>query len=100
MYDNKTTRWSEGLRFCLFQKNNELHSVIEQSPYEAIIGRKAKLGLASSCLPKSLVESLASEENLVCLLENEEEQISEEQEISEEEQIFEEQEISEEEQIS
>lgn len=34
MSDNKSNKWSEGLRFCQFQKNSSYHSGIKQSPFE------------------------------------------------------------------
>lgn len=64
MIDNDSTQWSEGLRFCQYQKNNSFHSGIKQSPFEALFGRKAKLGLASSALPASVIERLNSEEDV------------------------------------
>ncbi|XP_022909346.2 uncharacterized protein [Onthophagus taurus] len=42
---NKTTKWSEGLKFIQFMKNKVHHSGINQSPYEAMFGSKAKVGL-------------------------------------------------------
>lgn len=64
MIDNNSTQWSEGLRFCQYHKNNSLHSGIKQSPFEALFGRRAKLGLAGSALPTSVVEKLFSEEDV------------------------------------
>lgn len=42
---NKTTNWSEGLKFIQFMKNRAYHSGIERTPYEAMFGCKAKVGL-------------------------------------------------------
>lgn len=64
MNDNKSKKWSEGLRFVQFQKNNGFHSVIKQSPFEALFGKKAKLGLASSSLPDAIINKISCEEDL------------------------------------
>lgn len=39
---NKTTKWSEGVRFIQFMKNRAHHSGINRSPYEAMFGCKTK----------------------------------------------------------
>ena len=62
--DNKTTKWSEGLRFIQFMKNRALHDGIKQSPYEAMFGVPAKIGLETTCLPREIWERLKSEEDV------------------------------------
>ncbi|GFQ92887.1 KRAB-A domain-containing protein 2 [Trichonephila clavata] len=37
MQDNKSDRWSEGLRFIQFMKNRAHHSGIKSTPYEALL---------------------------------------------------------------
>lgn len=64
MSDNKSNKWSEGLRFCQFQKNSSYHSGIKQSPFEVLFGRKAQLGLTSSALPENILKTLNSENDL------------------------------------
>lgn len=64
MEDNKTTRWSRGLKFVQFMKNRSLHSGIKRSPCEAMFGVPARLGLASTTLPASMYEDVTSEEEL------------------------------------
>lgn len=64
MEDNNCTKWSEGLRFCQFQKNNSFHSGIKQSPFEAMFGRRATVGLASSSISEEITKTLSSEEDL------------------------------------
>lgn len=71
MHDNNRQDWSEGLRFCQYHKNNSLHSTINQSPFEALFGRRAKLGIASSSLPDCVINSLRTEEDLQNLQEEE-----------------------------
>ncbi|XP_050065514.1 KRAB-A domain-containing protein 2-like [Aphis gossypii] len=64
MSDNKSNKWSEGLRFCQFQKNSSYHSGIKQSPFEVLFGRKAQLGLTSIALPENILKTLNSENDL------------------------------------
>ena len=45
MSDNETTEWSIGLLFVQFMKNRSYHSGIKRSPYEAMFGQPAKVGL-------------------------------------------------------
>ncbi|XP_037772660.1 KRAB-A domain-containing protein 2-like [Penaeus monodon] len=44
MGDN-TTDWSTGIKFVQFQKNSSLHAGIRRSPYAAMFGCEAKVGL-------------------------------------------------------
>ena len=39
MEDNKTNRWSEGLKFCQLQKNCAYHTGIRQTPFEVMFGK-------------------------------------------------------------
>ncbi|KAK2580369.1 hypothetical protein KPH14_001001 [Odynerus spinipes] len=68
MADNKTQKWSEGLRFIQSKKNRALHSVIKTSPYEAMFGSAQKIGLADSFLSADIYTSLETEEELEQLL--------------------------------
>ena len=54
LQDNNTNKWSVGLKFVQFQKNRAFHSGIGRSPYEALFGCPAKVGLNSSSIPKEL----------------------------------------------
>lgn len=60
---NKTTHWSEGLRFIQFMKNKAFHSGINTSPYEAMFGCKPKIGL-KAFLPAVDISHITSEEDL------------------------------------
>lgn len=60
---NKTTHWSEGLRFIQFMKNKAFHSGINTSPYETMFGCKAKIGL-KTFLPAVDISHITSEEDL------------------------------------
>ena len=43
--DNNSTDWPIGLRFVQFQKNCSYHSGIKQTPYKALFGTDAQIGL-------------------------------------------------------
>ncbi|XP_029342294.1 KRAB-A domain-containing protein 2-like [Acyrthosiphon pisum] len=62
--DNRTKKWSEGLKFIQFMKNRSLHSGIKCSTYEAMFGTKAKIGLKSTLLPINIISDLRTEEDL------------------------------------
>ena len=66
--DNNSTKWSLGIKFVKFQKNNSFHSGIGCSPYECLYGSKPKVGLKTSNLPEDLLNKLISEEDLLALL--------------------------------
>jgi len=68
MADNKSTRWSEGLCFVQMQKNNSFHQGIQQSPFEALFGRKAQWGLTTPLLPASISAALRTEEDVEAAL--------------------------------
>lgn len=63
MADNNSKKWHEGLRFVQFQKNNSYHEGIKQSPFEAMFGRKAALGLCST-LPVAVANAIQSEDDV------------------------------------
>ena len=52
MSDNDTRDWTVGLKFVQFQKNSSHHIGIKRSPFAALVGADAKVGLTSSSLPK------------------------------------------------
>lgn len=62
--DNKTTKWSECLRFIQVMKNWELHDRIKQSPYEVMFGIPVKINLEITFLPREIWDRLESEENV------------------------------------
>lgn len=47
MKDNDAMKLSEGLRFVQFMKNRAKHSGINKSPYKAVFGVEARIGLAT-----------------------------------------------------
>lgn len=64
MEQEKCSNWSQGLRFIQLMKNRAYHSGIKCSPYEALFGCKAKIGLSTSNLPKEVIEVIENEEEL------------------------------------
>ena len=70
MYENNTNKWADGLYFVQFTKNAAYHEGIKQSPYEAMFGTKAKMGLFSSSLPRDKLHELESEEHLENIIKN------------------------------
>jgi transposase InsO family protein len=63
MADNNTTDWSVGLKFVQFQKNNSHHTGIKQTPFAALFGADAKIGLTSSSIPNEVLQRLQSEDS-------------------------------------
>lgn len=49
--DNNTDKWHEGLRFAQLMKNQSYHSGVKQTPYEALFGTPAKVGLLNTHPP-------------------------------------------------
>lgn len=64
MRSHRSRRWAEGLRFVQLARNQVFDVSLQQSPYEAMFGCKAKLGLYSSHLPRETVAVLQTEEEL------------------------------------
>ena len=73
--ENKTKDWVTGLNFVQHMKNTSLHKGIKMTPYKAIFGIDPKVGLSTSNLPKSIVHSLETEEDLIALCESPEDNI-------------------------
>ncbi|XP_031332774.1 KRAB-A domain-containing protein 2-like [Photinus pyralis] len=70
MADNKTTKWSEGLRYVQFMKNRAFHSGIKQSPYKAMFGMDPRVGLSTSSLPSEIFKDINDEEDLTKVINN------------------------------
>ena len=68
MGDNNTDDWPVGIKFIQFQKNSSLHSGIKRSPYAAMFGCEAKVGLTSSPLPHEVLDRIQNEEDLLSVL--------------------------------
>ncbi|KAK3880669.1 hypothetical protein Pcinc_014827 [Petrolisthes cinctipes] len=63
--DNDTSDWPMGLKFVQFQKNTSYHSGIKQSPYKALFGVEARVGLRSTALPEEVLKTMITEEDLL-----------------------------------
>jgi hypothetical protein len=57
MKDNKSKKWSVGLKFVQFQKNSSYHRIIGRSPYKALFGCELKVGLMTSNLPQEVLKN-------------------------------------------
>uniref|UniRef100_A0A4W3GZE2 KRAB-A domain-containing protein 2-like n=1 Tax=Callorhinchus milii TaxID=7868 RepID=A0A4W3GZE2_CALMI len=66
--DNNAQDWTVGIKFVQFQKNSAHHSGISCSPYAAMFGNEARVGLTSSSLPTELISTLESELHLMAVL--------------------------------
>ena len=65
MSDNDTWDWTDGLKFVQFQKNSSHHTGIKRSPFPALFGADAKVGLTSSSLPHDVIARLQTEDDLL-----------------------------------
>jgi len=63
MRENPSKSWAIGLKFVQFAKNNSYHYVIKRSPYKAMFGCDAKIGLSTTSLPPEILASLESEDD-------------------------------------
>ena len=66
--DNKSTNWSYGLQFVQYAKNARHHTGIGRSPFMALMGYDAKLGVQTLNLDKEILEGVEDEEQLESLL--------------------------------
>ncbi|XP_071149089.1 SCAN domain-containing protein 3-like [Mytilus edulis] len=66
--DNESTKWSIGIKFVQIQKNSALNKGIGRSPYEALFGKCATIGLTSETkIPTEILMTLEKEEDLLKL---------------------------------
>ena len=70
MADNDSQDWPTGIKFVKFQKNSSLHSGIKCSPYSAMFGCEARVGLTTSSLPAEVIARMETEEDLLAVNEN------------------------------
>ena len=68
MSENNTQDWTIGIKFVQFQKNTAHHAGIKCSPYSALFGCDARIGLTSSSLPQEIIERMQSEDDLIALV--------------------------------
>ncbi|XP_064099873.1 KRAB-A domain-containing protein 2-like isoform X3 [Macrobrachium nipponense] len=65
--DNDSQDWPTGIKFVQFQKNSALHSGIKCSPYSAMFGCEARVGLTTSSLPMEVIARMETEEDLLAV---------------------------------
>lgn len=68
---NNTPKWSEAIKFIQFIKNRAHHSEIDRSPYEAMFGCKAKVGLKTHLPADAIFSEITTEEELEQILNEE-----------------------------
>ena len=68
--DNNSIYWTSRIKFVQFHKNSAHHAGIKCSPYSAIFGSEARIGLASSSLPNELMSNIESEADLFAVFED------------------------------
>ena len=66
--ENKTTDWSNGLRFVQWQKNTCVNRNIGRSPFEALYCRPPEIGLQRFQLPCKVLKNLENEEDLLAII--------------------------------
>ncbi|CAF1109465.1 unnamed protein product [Brachionus calyciflorus] len=64
MRENKSTKWTLGLKFVQLQKNHSHHSGIKCTPYKALFGIETPLGLSSTSIPIEEWSKLSSTKQL------------------------------------
>ena len=62
--DNKSTRWSFGLKFVQYQKNKSFHSGMKCTPFEATFGSTCRNGLENTLIPSDKWSTILTEEDL------------------------------------
>ncbi|XP_068229782.1 KRAB-A domain-containing protein 2-like [Palaemon carinicauda] len=72
MADNNSTDWPTGIKFVQFSKNSAYHGGINRSPYVAMFGVNARVGLTSTPLPQEIISCLQSEQDLKTMLQQQE----------------------------
>ncbi|XP_068247605.1 KRAB-A domain-containing protein 2-like [Palaemon carinicauda] len=72
MADNNSTDWATGIKFVQFSKNSAYHAEIKRSPYAAMFGVNARVGLTSTSLPQEIISCLQSEQDLITMLQQQE----------------------------
>ena len=70
MADNESQDWSIEIKFVQFRKNYAYHSCIKCSPYSAMFGSEARIGLTSSSLPNEVIFTINNEADLLAVFPN------------------------------
>ena len=72
MQENNSKKWSVGLKFVQWQINISRHETTGHSPFKVTFGQEPQVGLGSSVLPMSVLNEIATEEDLEAFIQNEE----------------------------
>lgn len=70
MRDNNSKNWSVGCNFVQYQKNASFHRIIGRAPYRALFGCDPKSGLRSSNIPRNILPTIQTEEDLELISHN------------------------------
>ena len=68
--DNNTQDWTIRIKFVQFQTNSAHHSDIKCSPYSAMFGCEARVGLTSLSLPTEVINTLENEDDLAMIFDD------------------------------
>ncbi len=55
MTEQKSKKWSFGIKFVMFQMNRFVHRILKTSPYEAMFGEATRVGLSTN-ITQSILE--------------------------------------------
>ena len=64
MKDNRSTKWSQGLRFIQWTMNNRKGGANRKTPYAAMFYEDARLGVQHANLPNNVIVHLRTEDDL------------------------------------
>lgn len=78
MSENKSTRWSIGLKFVQWQINISHHLTVKNSPFKVTFGEEPKVGLGSTIIPSNVIKAIRTEEELEAVIARSEEGFEEE----------------------
>lgn len=68
MRENNSSNWSLAIHVVAMQKNDRVHSTYSETPYKLQYGQDRRVGLSSTLIPKHLLETLKTEEDLQAVL--------------------------------
>ncbi|XP_063406219.1 clumping factor A-like [Mytilus trossulus] len=66
VFQATTTKYNSATTESISTRKSH-HRIIDQSPYKALFGSDPKVGLSSSALPKELLDTIETEEDLIAL---------------------------------
>ena len=67
LQENNSKQWSQAIKFVKVQKNCATHWGIKAAPYKCLFGIDLNVGIASVNIPKHILETLRTEEDLELL---------------------------------